>query len=716
MLIAVAATLFAVRAQAAVKVDVDWPSFMARQDMVWNRLPKDYYEGPFVGNGLMGTIIFKDDKEPDALRFEIGRTDIYDDRENSGRLPIGRALLKPVGKIVGAKMRVDLWNAEARGELTTEAGTITFRCFAPSDEIVVLVELTTTGKERDCRFTFQPQQGNSPRRTLYPNENPNYKPNPPFQVSRQAGMDVCVQPLLAGGDYATAWKEVATGPDSRVFYIHVANGIPAGGAATKAVAAVNHAIARGVADMEKAHRDWWHAFYQASFVTLPDARIENFYWIQWYKLGSAMREGGPMVDLMGPWFKISQWARYWQNLNTQLSLYTVHAGNHLSLGEPMCQWLENSTEDLINNAPPEFRQDSASLGNPTNLRLIAPAPRGKPPYNFIGLPWLAQHEYLQYRYTMDDQRLREKVYPLLCRAFSLYLHYLKLGDDGRYHIPLSFSDEYGNAEDTNLNISLLRWGLQTLIAICERLKLDDPMLPKWKETLAKLVDYQVDEKTGLMIGKDVPFNKHHRHYSHLFAIFPLYVLNVDEQPGQRAMMEKSIRTHIEFKGDEAMYKFTGSSSLSAALGDGDDALSKLQRALTIMPQGPSVRENTLYCECGWPTFESPISAARNVLDMLIQSWGGTIRVFPACPSQWQDVMFHDLRVEGAFLVSASRKGGKTQWVRIKSLAGEPCRVQIDGKIRELKLAKGEEIVLGEGEPVVAPLPAGDTKMTAWGCP
>jgi hypothetical protein len=89
-----------------------------------------------------------------------------------------------------------------------------------------------------------------------------------------------------------------------VFYIHVANGIPDGGASKKAVAAVNHAITRGVADMEKAHRDWWHAFYPASFVTVPDARIESFYWIQWYKLGSAMREDGPMVDLMGPWFKV----------------------------------------------------------------------------------------------------------------------------------------------------------------------------------------------------------------------------------------------------------------------------------------------------------------------------------------------------------------------------------------------------------------------------
>ena len=151
-------------------------------------------------------------------------------------------------------------------------------------------------------------------------------------------------------------------------------------------------------------------------------------------------------------------------------------------------------------------------------------------------------------------------------------------------------------------------------------------------------------------------------------------------------------------------------------GAGGGRIPPLPACAALTPRGPSVRENTLYSEGGWPTFESPISAARNVLDMLIESWGGTIRIFPACPSQWQDAMFHDLRAEGAFLVSAGRKGGKTQWVRIKSLAGEPCRVQIDGKVRELKLAKGEEVVLGEGEPVVAPLPASNSKMNAWGCP
>ena len=115
-----------------------------------------------------------------------------------------------------------------------------------------------------------------------------------------------------------------------------------------------------------------------------------------------------------------------------------------------------------------------------------------------------------------------------------------------------------------------------------------------------------------------------------------------------------------------------------------------------------------------PTFESPIAATRAMLDMLIQSWGGTIRVFPAVPTTWKDAVFHNLRAAGGFLVSAQRQDGKTAWVRIKSLAGEPCRVVIDGKTHELKLAKGEEITLGTGQPVVAPLPMEASAQNAWG--
>jgi hypothetical protein len=123
--------------------------------------------------------------------------------------------------------------------------------------------------------------------------------------------------------------------------------------------------------------------------------------------------------------------------------------------------------------------------------------------------------------------------------------------------------------------------------------------------------------------------------------------------------------------------------------------------------------------------------------MLLQSWGDKIRVFGAMPKEWPEAVFHDLRAEGAFLVSAGWKNGKTEWLRIKSLAGEPCRVATDlpdgsvlistqpecaakkiaDGLLEINLAKGQEVLLRRTAtvvPEVKPLPAGDGASNFYG--
>ena len=78
------------------------------------------------------------------------------------------------------------------------------------------------------------------------------------------------------------------------------------------------------------------------------------------------------------------------------------------------------------------------------------------------------------------------------------------------------------------------------------------------------------------------------------------------------------------------------------------------------------------------------------------------------PTSWKDVTIDKMRTEGAFLVSASRRGGKTQWIRIESLAGEPCRLkcdvkdlQSDGDVAIKKLDNGVvEIAMNKGESVL----------------
>ena len=720
----------------AVDMRVNWPDFMARHDLIWDRLPADYYEGPFVGNGLLGTVIFKDDQQPNTLRFEIGRVDVYDHRTKGvnpvGRLPIGQLLLTPVGDIQKISLRTDLWNAEIRGEITTTAGTLKLRCFVPSDGQLIVLNLNSTGQENGARCTLRPEQGNHPRAAL--SKNPDsalYESNPSFTVGKIGGIEVATQPLSVGDDYATAWSDVTNSDGSRTVLATVANRWaknrqPATGSAEDAVATIKAAQTTDWAAVEKSHRAWWHQFYPASFVSIPDARTESFYWIQLYKLASATREDRPAIDLMGPWFKKTIWASYWVNLNIQLAYYTTGITNHLELAEPLYQLMERSREQLVSNvSPAEYRNDCAALGNPVGYDVLdagcglQPNPADpKARLNIIALPWLVQMFYVHNRMSIDDSRLRESIYPLMKKAYQVYIRTLVRGADGRYRMPNAFSDEYGNAEETSLHIGMARWGFATLIAVAERLKINDPQIPQWKEYLANMADYNIDEN-GLMIGKNTPFAKPHRHYSHLFGIFPFYSINIDQDPGRIPMMTRSVQHFTDLDGDNKMYKFSGAASLWASLGDGNQALKWLNRSLAINtpPKGRpllGVGLNTLYSENGMPTFESPIASARTVLDLLIQSWGGKIRVFPACPTTWKDAVFHNLRAEGGFLVSAGRKDGKTNWVRIKSLAGEPCRVLIDGKLRELKLARGDEIVIGDGQPVVAPLPMESSARNAWG--
>ena len=84
----------------------------------------------------------------------------------------------------------------------------------------------------------------------------------------------------------------------------------------------------------------------------------------------------------------------------------------------------------------------------------------------------------------------------------------------------------------------------------------------------------------------------------------------------------------------------------------------------------------MYRESG-PVIETPLSGAQSMHDMLLQSWGGKVRVFPAVPRAWADVAFYGLLTEGAFRVTASRKGGHTEFIEITSQAGEPLTVVTD---------------------------------------
>ncbi len=284
------------------------------------------------------------------------------------------------------------------------------------------------------------------------------------------------------------------------------------------------------------------------------------------------------------------------------------------------------------------------------------------------LPWACHNLWLNYRHTMRQPMLRDTLFPLLRGSINFYLNFLKTSADGRLHLPPTLSPEYEKtAPDMNFDLALLRWGCRTLLDIDSTLHLHDPLRGRWREVATRLTDYPTDS-TGFLMGRDLPLTTSQRHYSHLLMLYPLYDVNV-EQPGARALMEKSLAHWQRQKGALQGYSCTGAASIAAALGHGDEALRYLNGLWTAGFLTP----NTLYKEQG-PVIETPLSAAQAIHDMLLQSWGGKIRVFPAAPTAWADVSYQHLSAEGGFLVSAVRRAGRTRFVTITSQAGAPCVV------------------------------------------
>ncbi len=647
-----------------VRDAIDWPSFMARHDLTWDEIPRAWPEGAFIGNGLLGSMIYALPGE--ALRFDAGRSDVCD---RGNRIPIGRFELVPTGAVQGGDMRLDLWNAEARGRVRTDRGEVLWRAFTHAVDLVNVVERRAQGGEDAARMVFRHEPALDARKTYKKEPIPDSERNPAPRTGRTDRVEWCVQPFKAGGGYAVAWAEGPGEGGSRVFawtVDHAASGEPSADAATKRMAA---ALAQGVPALAASHRAWWHAYWPEGFLSIPDTRLESFYWIQMYKLASATHADRPAIDLMGPWFRSTPWPRIWWNLNIQLTYWPVYTANRLELGESLTRMLDAGTSNLVANVPEAMRADSAGIGRTSSYDC-----RGGAGSELGNLTWAMHNYWLQYRHSCDEAMLRERLFPLLKRSAMFMIRNLQPGDDGRLHFPADTSPEYPErAPDTNYNLGILRWALQTLIAIDRRLGTRDPAAAAWRETLEKLAPFPVDEKTGLMIGRGVPLAVSHRHFSHLLLFYPLHVLSPDD-PTVRPLLEKSLDHWIGFEGALQGYSFTGASAMSSWLGRKDAAVSLLNQFVDRY-----VKANTMYLEAG-PVIETPLAGAAALHEILLQSspgepFGADIRVFPAVPDTWPDAAIRNLRAEGAFLVSALRRGGRTRWVQVTSLAGAPLRIE-----------------------------------------
>lgn len=162
--------------------------------------------------------------------------------------------------------------------------------------------------------------------------------------------------------------------------------------------------------------------------------------------------------------------------------------------------------------------------------------------------------------------------------------------------------------------------------------------------------------------------------------------------------------HLEELGTDwwTGYSFSWLANLRARNREGEAA----ERALEIFSQAFTLR-NSFHCNGDQSgkgfskytyrpfTLEGNFAAAAGIQEMLLQSHGDSILLFPAVPQAWKDVEFTKFRAQGAFVISAQRKEGRFFKAEILSEKGGLLKltdVESGGRY-ELETEPGQHVVI-----------------------
>lgn len=647
------------------------------------QLGKNIYEGVFTGNGLLGTMTYL--KSSQAVRIDIGRTDIYDHREKSREKLFDKARLSLGHFFINLDVNIDsiggdifIQQAFSQANIKTSAGILRIKTTTLSEDNIILIEVIKNAYHGNYSFDWCPDSAISPRMKFDYTQKPiQYMRNPAGKSGTTQGLSYYNQELLAGGGYVTVFKKVIA-TDKDTYIVSVGYDQANKSYLKETIDYVNHFDSNDITKGLKKHENWWRNYYSASSLSLPDTVYQRFYDMQLYKLASATRTNKPAMDLQGPWTSATPWPAYWMNLNMQLAYSPVFTSNHLDIANSLIQMIDHNVSNLRENVPAAYRYNSIAIGRSSASDLWSPvllekgvsivdASDGEKELG--NLLWLLHSYYSYYRLSMQEE-VYDRLFPLLKEAVNYYLHLLEKNESGQYHVAVkTYSPEYkyGYAFDTNYDLAILRWGLRSLIELDNEKNKKDPLYGRWVDILDNLIDFP-QGADGYLIARDVPYGESHRHYSHLMMIYPFYEINWD-QKDNRALIERSL-AYWQSKNQYLQgYSFTGAASMYAMMGKGDAALGSLANLLKFY-----IKKNTLYAESG-PVIETPLAAMTSIQELCLQYWNGKLRIFPAVPTAWKDISFERFLTDGAFLVSAKRENGITQTVEIESQHTGTIRVE-----------------------------------------
>jgi hypothetical protein len=697
-----------------IGVHVDRKALLARNDVVYLSPALYAHEALPVGNGKLCAVVWNEG----GLSLQLNHAnDIWYQRASGlVRLSATPSLIE---KASNFSERLSLYDGTVRTSCTGAAGSwqATVTALDGADVVAVHVQ----GKLPGATLTLELSQWRASAKPVVTANAIGFVEDLPVTAAPQFSRKTA---LLAGADCPVTLGQPATQRDGTQTVTMTLSPKPAAdGAVNCTIYLANPVVAPEVDALQRAQaltaeavtQGWarnatraaarWSRFWDRSFINLTAKDraadyMENLWDLHLYWMGCAGEGDYPVKFNGGPFLAhrdLRAWGTSYWYQNTRELYWALPAANHLELCAPLRNFYSGTIATHRRRAKDAFGKrgivveetipisgSSTTINNPYISNYLSPALES-------GLQL-----YALCTFARDDAALRQQVYPYLKEAVDFYMDYATLGPDGLYHItPANGSETYWRVADPMSDLAGLRCVIPILQRESQRLGLDAELRPQWEKFLAQLAPLPENaEKTmyapcifpaeippsdNAAINRVYPPARTSRSITNgfntenveIFEVFPFNQAGIGS-----ANYDKALQTYNNrrFKGAQG---WDPTSIVAARLGLGEEAGRAIRQhcGSQVGPQGFWESPAGGYWVGGLkncPFFDSAGVNAMATTEMLLQSYTGTIRVWPAVPAAWNGAF--QLRAETGFMVTSERSQEQVRYVLLESLFGDTCRL------------------------------------------
>ncbi len=678
-----------------------------------SRIPAPYsVDAPLMGNGFTGAAI---GGGPDELVFYLARNDFW--RLKSAHDETYPAVLGHVRlampEMEGASYQVDqsLYDATTVGHFVKGGKSVLMETYMPATRDLLVISLSAEGKEpvegsvalepadTEVPFPGIREAGITPEGISYitrafEDTSVEIPTKAAAAMLAKTGTDGSFtlrpgKPMTIVCAFSSNFKSddcLQTVIDNLITIGDLRQARPSSPCASRPIRVNGRRGSSCRRRIREEHERWWREYWEKSYVSIPDPDIERKYYVSLYGMACCSRDPDFPPPLFGTW--ITQEPPWWMadyhlNYNFMAPFYALYSANRL-------EQADTYDAPILASIPiGEFYSDKV-CGIPGGIML----PVGIGPLGIETTRWSDRMEQLHGEWRANgniekggmfwgqksnsayavvnlamrfyhtwDKEYAAKVYPFVKGVATFWEDYLTREDD-RYVI---YNDAIHEGTVGTMNpiasLGLVRMVFDTASDMSELLGVDEDKRSVWQERRTHLADFPLQEDDERMVF---------RYTEKGVAWWPDNTLGLQHvyPAGQVGLASDPDLLQVAWNTVDAMRRwkdFNGTNSFFPAavrVGYPADSIYTHLKEYSLHTYGNGFQKDNPHGDENWSTVPNTIN------EMMCMGHQDIVRIFQGWPKD-KDASFHQIRVEGAFLVSASIKDGVVGEVTIVSEKGRP---------------------------------------------